>query len=86
MHFFLTEILARVVAAYLAYDSFRKLQGGLRDGKIAIFNPDLLDWFNYKPAVRSATPVQFWLEMGFQGLALICCTVVAIFGWLEPNP
>ena len=86
MHFFLTQILARIVAAYLAWDSFRKLRRGLAEGKIATFNPDLLDWFSYKPAVRASTPVLFWLEMGLHSLAFVCCVVVAIFGWLEPNP
>ncbi len=85
MHFFLTEILARIVAAYLAYDSFRKLRRGFSERKISIFNPDLLDWFSYAPADRDASPIRYWLEIGIQCVILISCVVVAIFGWLQPN-
>ena len=85
MQFFLAQILARVVAAYLAYDCYRKLRGGLRDGKIAIFNPDLLDWFSYKPADRKLTPVQFWLEMFVQAIALISCIAITIVGWVPAS-
>ena len=81
MHFFLYEILARIVAAYLAYDCAQKLRRGLRERKIAVFNPDLLDWFSYSPADRDATPVQFWIEMALQTFALVSCGIVAIFGW-----
>ncbi|MFO1136921.1 MAG: hypothetical protein U1E30_17215 [Rhodoblastus sp.] len=85
MSFFLTEILARIVAAYLAVDCARKLLRGLSEGKIAIFNPDLLDWFSYKPADRNATPAQFWIEMGLQAIMLVSCIAVAIFGWFRPG-
>ena len=81
MHFFLYEIVARIVAAYLTVDCFRKLQRGMRERKIAVLNPDLLDWFSYAPADRDATPVQFWIEVALQTMALISCGVVAIFGW-----
>ena len=83
MQFFLTEILARIVAAYLAFDCVRKLRGGLREGKIGLFNPDLLDWFSYKPADRTATPTQFWIEMGLQAIMLASCIVVVLFGWFR---
>ena len=70
MRFFLTEIVARIVAAWVVFDCYRKLQGGLRDGKIAIFNPDLLDWLTYAPADRATTPVRFWLTMFIQAIAM----------------
>ena len=81
MHFFLYEILARIVAAYLAYDCAQKLQRGLRERKIAVSNSDLLDWFSRPPADRDATPVQFWIEVTIRTIALISCGIVAIFGW-----
>ena len=85
MHFFLTEILARGVAAWLAVDCFRKLQGGLRDGRIAIYNPDLLDWFSYAPADRKTGPVGFWIQMALQAMLLASCVAVAIFGWVPAS-
>ena len=81
MHFFLTEILARAVGAYLAWDSFRILRRGFAEGKIVLFNPDLLDWLSYKPADRSRAPVQFWLEVFVHATILMSCVAVAIIGW-----
>lgn len=81
MRFFLTDIVARLVAAYVVFDCYRTMRGGLREGKIRIFNPDLLDWFPYRPADRKATPVQFWLEMFIQAFALAAGVAIVIFGW-----
>ncbi len=82
MRFILTEILARIVAAWLAWDSFRVLRRAFVEGKIAIFNPDLLDWISYKPADRVLTPVRFWLEVFVHVVILISCVAVAILGWI----
>ena len=85
MHFFLYEIVARLVAIYLAFDCIRKLRGGFVDGKIHVFNPDLLDWWSYGDVHRDTAPIRFWIEVGIQVICLIGCIVVAIFGWWLPN-
>ena len=85
MRFFLTEIVARIVAAWVVFDCYRKLQGGLRDGKIAIFNPDLLDWLTYAPADRATTPVRFWLTMFIQAIAMAAGVAIVIVGWIPAS-
>ena len=85
MHFFLTEILARIVAGYLFCDSARKVWFGLRERKIMSFNPDLLDWWSRGIVERDAAPMRFWIEIAFQMFAIAACFVVAIFGWQQPQ-
>jgi hypothetical protein len=85
MHFFLYEIVARIIATYLCVDCGRKLRNGFVERKIAIYNSDLLDWWSYPPVHRDAAPVRYWIEMGIQTIALVACFVVAIFGWFQPN-
>ena len=88
MQFFLYEIVARVVAIYLCLDCSRKLWHGLVERKIGYFNPDLLDWFldwSNSVAHRDAAPVQYWIQIGLQGVSLVACLFVAIFGWWHPN-
>ena len=84
MQFFLYEIVARIVAIYLCVDCSRKLWHGLAERKITYFNDNFLDWSNWV-AHRDATPVQYWIQIGIQTIALVACLVVAIFGWLQPN-
>ena len=84
MQFFLYEIAARIVAAYLCFDCGRKLWRGLNDGKIAYFNPSLLDWSHWI-ADRAATPIRYWIQIGFRAFLLLCCLFVAIFGWWRPS-
>ncbi len=83
MQFFFYEIVARVVAAYLALDSFQKIRRGLVEGKIKSFNPDWLDWVTYVNH-RDTNPIMFWVEICVQMSILIACVAVAIFGWLQP--
>ena len=61
------------------------LRGGLRDGKIAIFNPDLLDWLTYAPADRATTPVRFWLTMFIQAIAMAAGVAIVILGWVPAS-
>jgi hypothetical protein len=84
MHFFFYEIIARIVAVYLIVDCSRKLRSGLVERKIAYFNADLLNWSNWV-AHRDATPVRYWIQMGFQIIALVASLFVAILGWWQPN-
>jgi len=85
MHFFLYEIVARIVAIYLCVDCGRKLKYVLVEGKIAVFNPDLLDWWSHGDVHRDTAPVRYWIEMGIQITCLVGCLFVAIFGWWQPN-
>jgi hypothetical protein len=85
MQFFLYEIVARIVAIYLCFDCGRKLWHGVTERKIAVFNPDLLDWWSYGAVHRDTAPVRYWIEMGIQITCLVGCLFVAIFGWWQPN-
>lgn len=84
MTFFLCEIVARLVAAYLCVDCYRRLRRGLVDRKVRFFNPDLLDWSNWV-ADRDVAPVRYWIQMGMHVSALAACLFVAIFGWWQPG-
>jgi len=68
----------------LLVSSQRKLWYGLNERKIAYFKTGFLDWSNWV-ALRDATPVQYWIQIGFQIIALVACLIVAIFGWWRPN-
>ena len=84
MQFFLYEIVARIVAIYLCVDCSRKIWFGLAEGKIRYFNDSLLNWSRWV-AHRDATPVQYWIQIGMQIIALVACLCVAVFGWWHPN-
>jgi hypothetical protein len=88
MHFFLYEIVARLVAIYLFVDCSRQLRNGLVERKIGYFAPDVANWFmdwSRWAARRDATPVQYWMQIGFRVIGLVACLFVAIFGWWQPN-
>lgn len=88
MHFFLTEIVARVVAIYLFIDGSRKLWNGLAEGKIAFLYYDFLDTFFNAPnwiAHRNVAPLRYWMQIGSQIFTLVACLVIAIFGWFSPK-
>jgi hypothetical protein len=87
MQFFLYEIVARIVALYLAVDCYRKVRRGLAERKIAHFNADVLNWLLLSDLVaeRDAAPVRYWIEIGMRIIALVACLFVAIFGWWQPN-
>jgi len=52
---------------------------GSGDGLSLIF-----DWSRWV-ADRDATPVRYWLQIGFHAVAFLTCLLVAIFGWWDPN-
>ena len=83
MQFFLFQIVARVVAIYLAVDCYRKLRRGFAERKIADFNPDILDWFLIGTRVthRDTAPVSYWIMMTIQATLLLSCVVLAVVGW-----
>jgi len=82
MHFFLYEIVARVVAIYLCFDCCRKIRQGILERKTTWFNSDFLDWSPNWIAHRDAAPIRYWIQIGLQIVAFIACLVVATFGWL----
>jgi len=89
MHFFLYEIVARIVAIYLCVDCGRALWRGLAERKIAYFNSDfigglLIDWSKWF-VHRDVAPVQYWIQIGIRIFGLVGCLFVAIFGWWQPN-
>ena len=91
MQFFLYEIVARVVAAYLCVDCYRRLRNGFAERKIASYSSDPVNWMldafmdpSIHVAQRDTAPVRYWLVMGLQMIALAGCSVVAIFGWFHP--
>jgi hypothetical protein len=84
MHFFLYEIVARIVAIYLFVDCSRKLWYGFVERKIAYFNPSLTSWSKWV-VHRDTEPVQYWTQVGVQAIILAACLAVAIFGWFQPN-
>lgn len=84
MTFFLTEIVARVVAAYLAIDCIRKLRTGLTEGHIRNFQPDWVMWIvnpSNPDIVRKTSPIRFWMEVITQAFLLAGCLFVAVVGW-----
>ena len=90
MHFFLYEIVARVVAIYLLFDSIQELRNGLIERRIRYFTGGdligslLIDW-SKMPVHRDDAPVRYWLEIGIRVNIVIACTVVAIFGWWQAS-
>jgi hypothetical protein len=88
MQFFLTEIVARIVAIYLAFDCGRDVWFGLVERKIAPYSPDFLDWFNpwtNRIAQRDVSPVSYWAHISVHAGLFLACLGVAIFGWWLPN-
>ena len=89
MRFFLSEIVARIVAIYVCVSCSRTLWRGLVERKIAYFNTDLIDWLlvDWSKMVidRDAAPIRYRITIGLRIIALVACLVVAIFGWLQPS-
>ena len=88
MQFFLYEVVARVVAAYVCFDCYRDLRAGLIDKKIGIYNPDvmdwLLDWSNWV-VHRDTQPIQYWIQIVAHAVVMLSCLAVAVFGWFHPD-
>ncbi len=92
MDFFLYEILARVVAAYLFVDCIRTLRRALIERKIRIYNPDVIGWVlsslqdpSLRIVQRDAAPIRYWMLVVVQIFLVLGCLGVAIFGWWRPN-
>jgi hypothetical protein len=87
MQFFLTEILARAVAAYLLFDSVRILRRAWAERKVEYIETDWINWILHGNFVahRDTMPFWYWSTMCGYVTAVLACTVVAIFGWWMPN-
>ncbi len=93
MQFFLYEVLARVVAAYVCYDCYCDLRAGLIDRKIEyVHRSDLVNWVvdlftdpAKQIAHRDTQPIQYWTQIVFHVGLLLSCLAVAVFGWFHPD-
>jgi hypothetical protein len=92
MDFFLYEILARIVAAYLFVDCSRTLRRALVERKIRIYTADVIDWVlssfqdpSLRIVHRDAAPIRYWMLVAVQVTLVLGCLGVAILGWFHPN-
>ena len=90
MQFFLTEIVARVVAIYFFIAVGRFLWQGLATRKTSDVHFDYIDIIFPVPnwvaeAERDTAPFRYWFYIVFQVILLVSFLVVAIFGWWVPN-
>ena len=84
MQFVLTEIVARLVAIYLLFDSIRILQRAYAERKIEYVETDLIslllghsNWM----AHRDTMPIRYWFIVAGYVFSVVACIVIAIFGW-----
>jgi hypothetical protein len=85
MQFFLTEIVARIVAAYFGFDTYRRIRAGLSERQIAYYDDDWLDfvdWSKWK-IQRDRTPIRYWLTIAIYVNLLVACVIVTIFGFFK---
>ncbi len=90
MQFFLYEIVARAVAAWLFVDCVRTLRTAYAERKIRYIKYDWLDivfdwWSAGKFVLRDAAPIRYWTLMGVEATMMLACLVVAILGWWHPD-
>ena len=85
MDFLLTEILARVIGAALAFDCAWMILGGLRDGRIKAFQTATFSPWPGWVVERREFPLMFWIQMGIQALLFLPCLLLAILGWNLPG-
>ncbi len=80
MQSFLYEIVARLFAAYLAYDSCREIRNGLDNKESRQFSPSFLQWSRLIVR-KSVEPVWYWVEIWTQAFIVAACLFIVIFGW-----
>ncbi len=71
MHFFLYEIVYRIVALYLCVTSSRTVWFGIVERKIRIFSHDFIDWVldlfldeSIKVVHRDTAPIRYCVPFG----------------------
>lgn len=85
MDFFLTEILARILGAALAFDCVQAIWGGLRDGSIPAFRMAFMSRWSDWVVDRREWPLMFWIQMGIQAFFFFPCLLIAVLGWNLPR-
>jgi len=77
MKTFFYEVVVRLVAIYLGFDSGRKLYYGFADRKILFFG----SFFSVLLVYRDTQPFLYWSAVSSQAFSLLACLFVAIVGW-----
>jgi hypothetical protein len=93
MHFFLTEIAARLLGLYLCVNYSETIWRALGERKIKYMSRSVSGWVDWmieavlaQPtpvAHRDTSPTMYWVQIVFHVMAALCCLVMAIFGWTE---
>lgn len=86
MQFFLHQIAARVLAAYLIVDIVRTLLIAVAERKITFYgtNSDWISWLltrSKQTYYRDTMPIRYWLQFGTQVAAMGACVITVLFGW-----
>jgi len=83
MHFFLYEIVYRIVALYLCVTSSRTVWFGIVERKIRIFSHDFIDWVldlfldeSIKVVHRDTAPIRYWTQIGIQIFVAVGASLV----------
>jgi hypothetical protein len=77
MQTFFYEVVVRLVAIYLGFDSARKLYYGFAERKILFFGSFFSVWLVY----RDTQPWLYWSAVSSQAFSLVACAFIAIVGW-----
>ena len=84
----------RVLAAYLCFDSGRKLRNGLIERRITFYSRDVvvwvLEWLGGPPSSqvfhRDTAPIRYWSSIVGTAFAMVLCFVAVFVGYWQPNP
>jgi hypothetical protein len=88
MQFFLHEIVARVVAAYLFINTIEALRHALAKRKLSFEQYGFVETLlNVPDSVthRDTNPFRYWFLFGLEVFFLMACLMMVIFGWHVPN-
>ena len=88
MQFFLHEIVARAVAAYLLIDGVYALRQALAERKLSFERHGLMETLLNVPdrvTHRDTNPLRYWFLFSGQALFLMACVIMVIFGWHVPK-
>ena len=88
MQFFLHEIVARAVAAYLLIDGSHALWHALAERKLSFEQHGFMETLLNVPDCvthRDTNPLRYWFLFAGQVLFLMACLIMTIFGWWVQN-
>jgi hypothetical protein len=93
MHFFLTEILARLVGLSLCVGYGETVWRALGERKITCMGRSVSGWLDWiveatlneptQVAHRDSNPFKYWMQIAFHVGAALCCLVLGICGWTQ---